>query len=137
MGCWKTAKHVGTWAARTSWRTAQGHDSSGHTIRQLGNILLCAVALAVLLVISSVEQNPGPGVEAGNIVQVLCSDCDRNLTSETQCDTCGHWFHNSCGNVKGQMPNSGKWCCDRCRWDRLRLLEVKLHITLEQIEDLK
>ena len=33
---------------------------------------LCAM-LAVLLVIGRVEKNPGPVVEAENIMQVLCS----------------------------------------------------------------
>jgi hypothetical protein len=40
-------------------------------------------------------------------MQVLCSGCDRNLKSGTQCDTCGCWFHNSCGNVKSQLVESG------------------------------
>jgi hypothetical protein len=43
----------------------------------------------VLLVIGGVEQNLGPGVEAENTVQALCSGCDKNLKSGTQCDTCG------------------------------------------------
>jgi hypothetical protein len=84
-----------------------------------------------------VEQNPGPGVEAENILQVVCSVCNRNLKSGTQCDTCGYWFHNSCGNVKAQLADSGKWSCDRCRWDRLRQLEEKLENDLHQIENLK
>jgi hypothetical protein len=76
-------------------------------------------------------------MEAENVVLVLYSGCDRNLKSETQCATCGHWFHNSCGDMKGQMVDSGKWCCDRHTGDRLCQLEVKLQITLEQIENLK
>jgi hypothetical protein len=90
------------------------------------DMLLCAAVLTVLLVIGCVEQKPGPGVEAQNILHVLCSGCDRNLKSQTQCDICGRWFHNSCGNVKAQMTDNGKWSCDRCRWDRLRQLEDKL-----------
>ena len=35
-----------------------------------------------------VERNPGPGVEAEKILQVLSSGCDRNLKSGTQCNTC-------------------------------------------------
>jgi hypothetical protein len=69
----------------------------------------------VLLVIGGVEQNPGPGVEAENRLQVLCSGCDRNLKSGTQCDVCGRWFHNCCGNLMAQMAESGKWSCKRCR----------------------
>jgi methionyl-tRNA synthetase len=94
-------------------------------------MLLCAVALTVLL-----EQNPGPGVVAENSLQVLCSGCERNLKSGTQCDMCGRWFHNSCGNVKAQMVDSRKWSCDRCKWDRLRQLEEKLENTLQRIEEL-
>jgi hypothetical protein len=61
---------------------------------------VCAMMLVVLLVIGGVEKNPGPVVEAVNIMQVLCSVCNRNLKSGTQCDVCGRWFLNSCGNVK-------------------------------------
>jgi hypothetical protein len=35
------------------------------------------------------------------------------------------------------MADSGKWSCDRFRWDRLRQLEEKLEDTLQQIEELK
>jgi hypothetical protein len=75
-------------------------------------MLLCAAALTVLLVIAGVEQNPGPGVEAENSLQVLCSGHDRNLKSGTQCDMCGHWFHNSCVNVKAGRPHRAgvAWC---------------------------
>jgi hypothetical protein len=102
MGCYLEdyQARVGTWAPRTSRRSAQGHDSSGHALRQLGNMLLCAAALAVLLAIGGVEQNPRNGVEPEDIVQVLCSVCDRNQNSGIQCHSCGRWFHNSCRNVK-------------------------------------
>jgi hypothetical protein len=53
----------------------------------IGDMLLCAAVFTVLLVIGGVEQNPGPGVEAENILHVLCSGCERNLKSGTQCDT--------------------------------------------------
>ena len=69
---------------------------------------LCAT-LEVRLVIGGVQENPGPGVKAEKIKRVLCRGCDRILKSGTQCDTCGRWFHNSCGNVKAQVGNSGKW----------------------------
>jgi hypothetical protein len=73
-----------------------------------------------------VEQNPGPGVEGESFMQVNCSVCNRILKLGTQCDTCGCWFHNSCGNVKDQLVDSGKWNCERCKWERLCLLEEKL-----------
>jgi hypothetical protein len=97
---------------------------------------LCATTLAVLLVIDGVEKNPGPGVEAEKILQVFRSGCDRNLKSGTQCNTCGHWFQNSCGNVKAQVAESSKWTCGKCRSEKLRLLEEKLHNALLQIEEL-
>jgi hypothetical protein len=95
---------VDSWAARTAWHTVQGRVSNGKSICTIGNMLLCEATLAVLLVIGGVEQNPGPGVEAGNCLQILCSGCAM----------CGRWFYNSCGNVKAQMAESGKWSCDRC-----------------------
>jgi len=97
-------------------------------------MILCAAVKATLLVIGGVELNPGP-VE--NIVQVLCSGCDRNLKSGTQCESCGRWYHNSCGNVKFQVAESGKWNCDRCRSERLRVLEEKLRDAQIQIDELK
>jgi hypothetical protein len=100
----------------------------------MGPMILCEAVLANLLMIGGVEQNPGP-VE--NIVQALCSGCDRNLKSGTQCESCGRWYHNSCGNVKLQVAESGKWNCDRCGAERLRVLEEKLRDVQIQIEELK
>jgi hypothetical protein len=84
--------------------------------------------LAVLLVIGGVKKN---GVEAEKT-----SRCDRNLKSGTQCNTCGHWFHNSCGNIKAQVVESRKWIWNRCGSERFRLLEEKLHNALLQTDDL-
>ena len=53
-----------------------GHDSNVRGRSYLGSVVLCAVALAVLLVIGGVGQNPGSSVEAESIMQVLCSGCD-------------------------------------------------------------
>ena len=88
----------------------------------------------MLLVIGGVQENPGPGVESEKIMRVLCSGCDGILKPGTQCDTCGRWFHNSCGNVKAQVTESGKWVCNKCRSKRLRLLEEKLQDALHQID---
>ena len=52
----------------------------------LGTVILSAMTLTALLVIGGVEKNPGPGVRAEKIMQVLCSGCDRNLKSGIQCD---------------------------------------------------
>ena len=62
----------------------------------MGTMIVCAAVISTLLMIRGVELNPGP---VDNIVQVLCSGCDRNLKSGTQCESCGRWYHNSCGNV--------------------------------------
>ena len=78
------------------WCTAQ---ENGRVAFCLGTMILSATTLAVLLIIGGVEKNPEPGVETEKIMQVLCSGCDRNFKSGTHCDTCGRWFHNSCGNV--------------------------------------
>jgi len=71
----------------------------------MGPMSLCAAVLIAFLVIGGVELNPGP-VES--IEQVLCSGCDRNLKSGTQCESCGRCYHNSCENVKFQVAESGK-----------------------------
>jgi len=113
MGCYLAdyRARVGTWAARfacvsrTSRRTANGN---GQAILCLGTTILCATTLAVLLVSCGVEENPGPGVESDKIMRVLCSGCNKILKSGTQCDACGRWFHNSCGNVKAQVEEIGK-----------------------------
>jgi hypothetical protein len=99
-------------------------------------MMLCATTLTVLLVTGGVEKNPGPGVEVEKILQVLCSECDGNLKSGTQCDTCRRWFHNSCGSVKAQVAGVGKWICHMCKSERLRQLEEKLQNALFQIDDL-
>ena len=36
-----------------------------------------------------------------------------------------------------QVAESGKWYCNMCRWERVRLLEEKLQNTLLETEDLK
>ena len=121
-----------SWAMRTSRHTAQGN---GQVIFCFGTMTLCAKTLAVLLVIGGVEKNPGPGVEAEIFMQVLCSWCDGTLKSGTQCDICGRWFHNSCGNFKAQVVENGKCICEKCRLERLRMLEEKLQNALLHTEE--
>jgi hypothetical protein len=99
-------------------------------------MILCAKSLAVLLVIGGVDKNPGPGVEAEKILQILFSWYDRNLKSETHCNMCGSWFHNNCGNFQAQVAESEKWICGKCRSERLGLLKEKLQNALLQIDDL-
>ena len=61
----------------------------------------------------------------------------KHLNSGTQCESCGRWYHNSCRNVKFQVAESGKWNCDRCRSERLRVLDEKLRDAQIQIDELK
>ena len=102
---------MGTWAARiscvsrTARRTAKGN---GHAVLCLEFMILCASTLAVLLVMGGVEENPGPSVDVDKIMRVFCGGCDRILKSGIHCYTCGRWFHNSCGNVKARVAESGK-----------------------------
>ena len=99
----------------------------------MGPTILCAAVLATSLMIGRVEVNPG---HVENLVQVLCSGCDRNIKSGIQCESCGRWYHNSCGNVKFQVAESEKWNCDRCRCET-PVLEEKLRDVQIQIEELK
>jgi len=136
MGCYMEdyRARAGTWAVRFSWRSAVGHVGMRGGKIYMGPMILCAAVLATLLMIGGVKLNPGP---AESIVQVLCSGCDRNLKSGTQCESCGRGYHNSCGNVTFQVAESGKWNCDRCRSERLRVLEEKLRDAQIQIKELR
>ena len=97
----------------------------------------CAAVLAIMLVIGRMEHNPARGVEGDSFMQVMFSGCDKILKSGTQCDTCGRWFRNSCGNVKAQLVDTGKWNCGSCKWERLCLLEEELQNAVNQVEELK
>jgi hypothetical protein len=88
-------------------------------------------------VIGGVEQNPGPAVEAENIIQLGCTGCSRNLRSGIQRELCGCWYHYSCGNVKDQFAGRDKWSCERCKADRLRKLQEDLQDTPRQIDELR
>lgn len=107
---------MGTWAARTVW-CAQSRNSNRQVRSYLVNTWLCAVVMVILLVIDRVEKNPGPDVEGESFMQVMCSGHDTSLKSRIQCNSCGRWFHNSCGNIKAQLVDSGKWNCERYKWE--------------------
>jgi hypothetical protein len=77
--------------------------------------VLSSMVIAVLLVTGGVEQNPGPGVEGMDTIQLTCTGCSRNLKSGIQCELCGRWYHYSCGNVKAHMDERVKWSCDSVR----------------------
>lgn len=86
--------------------------------------------------IGSMEQNPGPGIDGDSMIQVLCSGCERILKSRNRCETGGHWYNNSSGNVKALAAESGIWKCNKCRSERLQLLEEKLTNTILQTDEL-
>jgi len=90
MGCYlvEYRTRVGTWTARSSWRSAVGQVITRGGSIYIGPMILGAAVLATLLMIRGVELNPGP---VDNIVQILCSSCDRNLRSGTHCELCGRW----------------------------------------------
>ena len=121
MGCYLEEywAWVGTWPARFYWQTAPGHVHNRRVGSSLGQMILCAAALATLLVNGDMEQNPCPGMEGERIIQILYSGHDRILKSGTRCETCGWWYHNYCRNVKAEVAESGKWKCDRCGSERL------------------
>ena len=117
---------MGTWAARFSWWAGPRHVNNRRIGNLLGQVIMCAASLATFLVNGGMEQNPGPGMEGKNIMQVLCSGCKRILKSGMRCETCDCWYHNSFGNVKAHMVQSGKWNCDKCRYERLQVPEEAL-----------
>jgi hypothetical protein len=49
--------------------------SNAQAISYIANMLLCTATLTALLVIGGMEQNPGPGVEVENSLQILCTGC--------------------------------------------------------------
>jgi len=91
MGCYLEdyCARVGTWAGRYSWRgVSRRVDAIGTSVDCLGLTVLSSMVLAVLLVIGGVQQNPGPVLEVENTMQLLCTECGRNLKSGIQCELC-------------------------------------------------
>jgi hypothetical protein len=103
----------------------------------LGLTVLSSIVLAVLLVTGVAEQNPGPGVEAENTIQLVCTECGKNLKSGIQCELCGSWYHYGCLSVKVQMAEREKWSCEKCKTERFLKLQEDLQNALRQIDDLK
>lgn len=140
MGCYLEdyRARVGTWAGRFSWRgVSRRGDVNGATGNCLGLTVLSSMVLAVLLVIGGVEQNPGPVVEVENTVRLLCTGCSRILKSGIQCELCGRWYHYSCGSVKAQAAERENWNCDKCRSEKVKMLQEELKNALRQIDELK
>ena len=103
----------------------------------LGLIALSSSNLAVLLIIGGIEQNPGPVIDSVNAIKLSCMGCNRNLRTGIQCELCGHWYHYSCGNVKGVWTQSEKWSCDKCKTERVKTLQQDLQKAYRLIEELK
>jgi len=112
-------------------------DANGMAGDCLGLTVLSSMVLAVLLVIGGVEQNPGPVVEVENTVRLSCTGCGRNLKSGIQCELCGRWYYYSCGSVKAQVAERKNWNCDKCRTEKVKMLQEKLQNALRQIDELK
>jgi hypothetical protein len=71
---------VGNWAGRYFWHRLPRHgEANGMTGDYLGLTVLSSMVLAILLIISGIEQNPGPIVEVENTVRLLCTGCSRIL----------------------------------------------------------
>ena len=131
MGCYMEdyRARVGARAGRFSWRGVSRRGDANRTSRDCLTVQ-SSMVLAVLLVIGGVEQNPGPVVEAENIVRLLCTGCGRNLKSGIQCELCGRWYHYSCGSVKVQAAERKNWNCDKCRTEKVRMLQEELQNVL-------
>ena len=96
--------------------------------------MLTTMVLPVLLMMDGSEQSPDPVVEGENTGRILCTGCGRNLKPGIQCELCGLWYHHSCGSVKAQAAERGNWNCDKCRTDKLRILQQDLQNALRQID---
>jgi len=70
MGCYqeKQRARMGTWATRSSWRSAIGNVGTRGESIHMGSMILCAAVLATLLMIRGLEPNPRP---ADNILSYV------------------------------------------------------------------
>jgi hypothetical protein len=92
MGCYLEdyRARVGTWAGRVSWRGEPRHcDVNRESGVCLGWTVLSSLVLSVLLVTGGVEQNHGHVVEMGNVIQLVCIGCSRNLSQESNVNYVG------------------------------------------------
>ena len=115
-------------------RLGDANQASGHC---LGLIALSSTTLALLLIIGGIEQNPGRVMEKENMIQLSCTGCSRILRTGIQCELCGHWYHYSCGNVKGDWMDKEKWNCDKCKTERVKILLHDLQKAFHLTDELK
>ena len=140
MGCYleEYRARVGTWAGRYTWRVVPRRgDANGSTGSCLALTVLGSTVLAILLIIGGIEQNPGPVMEVVSTVRLTCTGCNRNLKSGIQCELCGKWYHYSCGNVKALPVERENWNCEKCRTEKVKILQENLQKALRQIDELK
>jgi len=71
-----------------------------------------------------------------NTLRALCTECGRNLKAGIKCEHCERWYQYSCGIVKVQTAERENWCCDKCRSEKVRVLQDKLQNALRQINEL-
>jgi hypothetical protein len=123
---------VGTRVGRISWHgVPRRGDPNGMTGGCVGLTVLISRVLAALLMIGGNEQNPGPVEEVENTVRLLCTGCGRNLKSGIQCELCGRWYHYSCGSMKTQAAERENWNCEKCRTEKVRMLQEDLQNSLQ------
>jgi hypothetical protein len=67
----------------------------------------------------------------------MFTECSRNLKSGMQCELCGRWYHYTCENVKALAVERENWNCDKCRTEKMRMLQEELQNALRQIDELK
>jgi len=65
-----------------------------------------------------------------NTVKFLCSGCGRNLQSGIKCELYERWYHYNCGSVKDQGAERENWSCEKCRTEKVRMLQVELQNSL-------
>jgi hypothetical protein len=88
-------------------------------------------------IIGGIKQNPGPSGEKDSMASDACTRCGRHLKSGIQCEMCGKWYHNNCGNGKVRVAVKENWCCDKCMKEKVRGLQEEVQEALKQVNDLK
>jgi hypothetical protein len=52
------------------------------------------------------------------------------MESGIQCELCGRWYRYVCGSVKAQAAERDNWNCDKCRIEKVRMLQEDLQNAL-------
>ena len=91
----------------------------------------------VLIMIGGISRRPVPVVGVQNTARLLYVGCGKNLNSGIERELCGSWCHYSCGSVKAPAAERENWNCNKCRSERVRMLQEELQNPLRQIDELK